>query len=189
MEKYQLSVKGLCSLFDQLLNARAVREQDLENRLAADTYVAALKRRRRSPRHYVFVPLPVYALDNLVEEGSVVDISEYGLRTVGLEVRKGERKELLIQADGYADIYPFQLEARCCWVNRDTDSGLCEAGFEITDANQGSLQQLRNLIGTLSLGASGTDFSSTVGPDRLALVEDMSDGAYPRDKTHLPTQL
>ncbi|MFH1113833.1 MAG: PilZ domain-containing protein [Pseudomonadota bacterium] len=177
MEKYQLSVKGLRSLFDQLLNAGAVPGRDLENRMAANAGATADKSLRRRPRHYMFVPLPVYALDNLAEEGSVVDISEQGLRTIGVEVRKGEYKELLIQADGYADIYPFQIEARCCWVNPDTDSGLTEAGFEITDTNQGSLQQLRTLIRTLCLGISGTDSPAAEGSGPPLFAEDMMDVA------------
>lgn len=152
MEKYQLSAKGLRSIFDKLVQANAMRDSELRDRMPLFQDTVDLDQKRQTPRHYLMVSLPVYSSNNLVEEGIVQDISEEGLQIVGLESEMGETKELLIQADEFADIYPFHFKARCRWSCKDIPTGLPLAGFEITSISDGSLSQLRNLIQVLSLG-------------------------------------
>ena len=162
MEKYQLSSKGLQSIFKKLLEANAVRDAELCHRMPLFQDTVDLDQKRQTPRHYLMVQLPVYSSNNLVEEGIVQDISEEGLQIVGLESETGDMKDLLIQADEFADIYPFNFKARCRWSCKDTRTGLPLTGFEIISISDGSLCQLRNLIQVLSLGdrqpLSGSDF-------------------------------
>jgi len=154
MDKYELSAKGLSSIFTKLLAAKALYENELRDRVPVSQDTVDLEQTRGVDRNYLFVTLPVYPVDNLVEEGAVLDISEKGLRVSGLDVRIGQGKELVVQADQYADILPFQLEACCRWITSNATTGEKVAGFEITSISDGSLEQLRNLIEQLSLSGA-----------------------------------
>ncbi len=150
-EKYRLSSQGLESIFVKLVEAKAVRESELDYRVQVADDGVGLDTQREITRNYVFVRLPVYGAENLTVEGQVRDITEKGLQVAGLSVIVGDCKTLVLQADDFADIHPFVLEAQCRWVRRQTDRQETSAGFEIVDFSEGSLQELRKLIQALTL--------------------------------------
>lgn len=150
MAKYSISSNALQIIFRKLLHANAVAEADLAGRLPGPETKVDFTKRRSVQRNYVFVRLPIYDMDNLINEGLVVDITETGLQISGMPSEKGETKGLLIQADYFADVYPFSFEAECQWVSEDED-GHVAAGFKITSISDGGLEELRKLIRMLAL--------------------------------------
>ncbi len=153
MHKYGLSPRGLASVFKKLLAAHIILEEELEGRIpvvAADT--VEVEKARAMSRNYPVVTLPVYDIDDITTDGQIMDITERGLQVLGLNALVGDRKSLLIQADDFADVYPFVFEAECRWVRSDPEIQAVVAGFEITNISDGGLQELRKLIPQLTLG-------------------------------------
>jgi hypothetical protein len=158
MEKYQISERSLQRILSQMLDAGALMEIELVGRLpvsepeqpasgATDTVGDVL---RRSARSYVMVRLPVYDLDDLTVEGYVEDVSETGLMVGGIRAAVGETKSLLIQADEFADVFPFTFDVECRWSELQND-GSCVAGFEITSISQVGKRELEKLVRLLGL--------------------------------------
>lgn len=157
MNKYQITSKGLHSVFVALLEAKAAIDGTCPRSNGSTPTAHDVKRDRRASRQYLMVHLPVYFGDNLAEEGMVLDMTEHGLQIVGLESKKGKTESILIQPDDFADIYPFQLDAECRWTGRNRTTGQPVAGFEIVGISEGSMKQLRRLVSVLSLGESETE--------------------------------
>jgi hypothetical protein len=158
MEKYQISERSLKKIFDKLRAAEALMEIELADRLPVSESLQAPsvvmpsggETLRRSARSYVMVKLPVYDLDDLTVEGYVEDISETGLMVGGIQAAAGETKSLLIQADEFADVYPFTFDVKCRW-SETQDDGTCEAGFEITSISKVGKVELKKLCQLLGL--------------------------------------
>lgn len=153
MEKYGLSQVGLNDLFRKLIAARAIAEGELDGRTSEEQEGPDSPiKTRREKRHYLVVPLPVYDLNNLTVEGYVIDIGRLGLKASGIPAEVGETKTFLIQADEFADVYPFTFDVHCRWVNSGAEEGEITAGYEITGISQLGLRELGKLIDLLALG-------------------------------------
>lgn len=150
MEKYNVSEKGLKSIFQKLIDAGSIEQSQLEERIPPDRLKTYGEKPRDLHRNYVFVKLPIYELENLLHEGQVVDITEGGLQILGIEAKVGEKKGFLIQADYFADVFPFSFEAECKWATQEKD-GRWRAGFKILSISDTGLEELRKLIRMLSL--------------------------------------
>jgi hypothetical protein len=150
MEKYKLSQQALKNIFRKLVDAGAILESELQERIPPERIPNYAKNNRGYQRNYVFVRLPVYDMENLLNEGQVVDISERGLQINGIPAKEGEQKGFLIQADYFADVFPFSFEAECEWASRGED-GQWNAGFRISKISEGGLEELQKLIRMLSL--------------------------------------
>jgi hypothetical protein len=150
MDKYNTSLDKLQNIFKQLLDAHAIEQRELEPLTSIPHLRINGGKRRRLHRNYVFVNLPIYDLKDLLNKGSVVDISEVGLQISGIPTKVGDTKELLVQADYFADVYPFVFEAQCQWVSKAED-GLLFSGFEITSITDGALEELRKLTRMLTI--------------------------------------
>ena len=148
--KYKVSVNSLHNLLRKLVNFKALQISEAQVLLSSIPEELAVKERRKEGRHYVFVPLPIYDVNNLLDEGQVMDLSEGGLRTSGLEAKIGEKREFLIQADYFAHVFPFCFEAECRWVSQ-TEEEPCFAGFQITSISEGGLVELRKIIRMLTI--------------------------------------
>ena len=148
--KYKVSVNSLHNLLRKLVNFKALQISEAQVLLSSIPEELAVKERRKEGRHYVFVPIPIYDVNNLLDEGQVMDLSEGGLRTSGLEAKIGEKREFLIQADYFAHVFPFCFEAECRWVSQ-TEEEPCFAGFQITSISEGGLVELRKIIRMLTI--------------------------------------
>jgi hypothetical protein len=153
MKKYQLSAHGLQGILEKLVNAEALLEIELAGREtpSAVTSVSSGSSLRDAARSYVMFRLPVYDLDDLTVEGHVHDISETGLLVMGLEAKVGDNKSLLIQADEFADVYPFTFDAVCRRVEKSEDEEEQTAAFEITSISEVGHVELRKLCQFLGL--------------------------------------
>jgi len=107
-------------------------------------------KRRQLHRSYVFVKLPIYDLENLLNKGTVVDITETGLQISGIPTKVGDIKDFLVQADCFADVYPFVLQAQCQWASKAEDGHLF-SGIKITSISEGALEELRKLTRMLTI--------------------------------------
>jgi len=79
----------------------------------------------------------------------VVDVSEKGLRISGIPVTVGSTKEFMVQADEFADVYPFVFEANCQWSTSENDQ--CLSGLRITKISDGGMAELRKLVDMLTV--------------------------------------
>jgi hypothetical protein len=149
-EKYRVSSEKLISVFKKLLDLEALQPAELESRPGWPPQSSKPQFIRSLPRQYVVFPLPVYDTDDLGEEGFVRDINEAGMQVTGIKAKVGEAKSLLIQADQFADVYPFVFDAACRWYETSEDQDT--AGFEITNITERSRNELQKLIHYLTLG-------------------------------------
>jgi hypothetical protein len=150
MDKYHVSLDKLHNIFKQLLDAHAIERSELEPLISIPHLRVNGGKRRRLHRGYVFVNLPIYDLENLLNKGTVVDISETGLQVSGIPTNVGDTKNLLVQADYFLDVYPFVFEGKCKWTSKAEDGNLL-SGFEITSITEGELEELRKITNLLAL--------------------------------------
>lgn len=108
--------------------------------------------RRRTPRSFLFVLVPVYDTSDPGAEGRLNDISEQGLQVAGIQSEPGKSKTLIVRADGFVDVSSFQVTADCRWAQIDDQSGECVAGFQITSISDADLEELKKLIQLTAFG-------------------------------------
>lgn len=152
MEKHQLSASGLKGIFDKLVHAELLLEIELAGRDLEHAEISGeFKAPKETPRSYMVFQLPLYDLDDLTVEGRVHDISEHDLMAVGITAQVGEVKRLLIQADEFADVYPFTFDAVC--RSAETQGGPDEltTTFEITSISEVGREELKKLCRLLGL--------------------------------------
>ncbi len=150
MIKYNVTAKALRNIMRTLVNGGALNEKEAQEILSQAEENLTVGERRKYPRYFVYVPLPIYDTEDLLAEGQVVDISEEGLRVKGIEAAPGDKKEFVVQPDYYGHVFPFSFEAECKWSSRD-GSGNPMAGFKITDISEGGREQIRKIIRLLAL--------------------------------------
>jgi len=150
IDKYNVSVNSLHNLLRKLVDIKVVQKSEVQALLSSVPGGIAYEERRKDPRYYLLVPLPIYDVNNLLEEGQVVDVSEGGLRITGLAAKVGEKREFLLQADHYAHVFPFCFEAVCRWASQ-TEEEPWFAGFQITSISEGGFVELRKIIRELTI--------------------------------------
>ncbi|MGC8906047.1 MAG: PilZ domain-containing protein [Desulfomonilaceae bacterium] len=150
MIKYNVTPNTLRNMLRTLVNGRAISEEEANSVIVQLEEGSSPKNRRKYPRYFVYVPLPIYDTDNLLTEGQVVDISEEGLRIRGIEAEPGDKKEFVVQPDYYGHVFPFSFEAECKWASKNA-AGEPIAGFKITDISDGGREQIRKIIRLLAL--------------------------------------
>jgi len=150
MHKYKLSLKGLRSTFDKLLEAKAIKPSEIFRRsiLSPDTSDLRVFPVRLLSRQPVGSPLPVYIYDEAWQEtkGLVNNISEAGIGIEGMEVKVDRVQVFVIPAGEVPGVGKIIFEAKCRWARRNKDSDVCESGYQITDISDESLAELRKLI-------------------------------------------
>jgi hypothetical protein len=154
MHKYKLSTKGLRSIFNKLLEAKAIRPAEIFRRsmLSPDTSDLRVFPVRLLSRQQIDSPLPVYVYDEAWQEtkGLVTNISESGIGIEGMEVKKDRVQVFIIPEGEVPGVGKIMFEARCRWAGRNAGSDVCECGYEITNISDQSLTELRNLIEVVS---------------------------------------
>ncbi len=158
MEKYKVSAKGLQSVFQKLLDRRAVKSEDIEGRSQPYVDTITLEQRQEHQRHYLPQPVPIYETRDTISiyerkdlhnKGRVNDITERGIGVVGIDANVGDTKAFVIVADEFVELDPFSFDAICRWVQLE-ESGEYSAGFEITKISARALTELQKLIERLT---------------------------------------
>jgi hypothetical protein len=150
IRKYNLSPNLMRNILVRIVVAKKLDETEVQNLYCGIDESLAVRDRRKDLRYYVYVPLPIYDVENLMEEGQVVDISEGGLRINGIQASQGEKREFVVQPDYFGNAFPFCFEATCRWSSQN-ESGEWVAGFEISTISDGGLEQLRQIVRMLAL--------------------------------------
>jgi hypothetical protein len=108
-------------------------------------------RMRAVRRGYPCIHLPIFDVDDPLNEGYVLDISERGVQVAGMQMEPHRKKTLVIQADKYWNILPFSFDAECKWCQPEAGDMPCMCGFEIITISPGDLLELQKVIQSLSL--------------------------------------
>jgi hypothetical protein len=151
MEKYSLSSKGLLSAFNKLIASKAMKEDELGERLPTFDETVDINHAREFPRCYMALGLPIYDKEDSEAEYDVVDLTEKGVQVGGIAAKVGDKKSLIIKAGGLDQrIKPCAFDAECRWVKEDSQQGSHIAGFEITDITDSDLEVLLHIIKLLT---------------------------------------
>ena len=154
MQKYQLTPKGLDTVFTRLLETQALTFSELQKRspaFDADSSYVPSSSFRSSPRDEIGFPLAVYDKKNPAARGIVTDISENGLGMRGMKIAVNEIRTLVVRADDLFQMEPIECEAICRWVKPSHDVRNYVGGFEIQCFLSGDLKTLQNLLQALTL--------------------------------------
>jgi hypothetical protein len=108
--------------------------------------------RRRTPRNFLFFPVPVYDASDPEAEGRLNDVSEHGLQVSGIRSNHGDVKKLIVAPEGLANINSFQLVAECRWAQAGSPGGECVAGYQIVSIDDPDLEELKKLIQSTAFG-------------------------------------
>ena len=154
MEKYGLTAVGLDNIFKKLVAAGVMTADEVNGGSPSDAgELEDVTARRTLPRNYMVVSIPIYEANDLLSEGTIIDINENGMKIQGIKAAEGEAKSLLVQGDEFHDVYPFVFDAVCRWTKTDETTGVTAAGFEIAAISDASLDELRKLISALSISS------------------------------------
>lgn len=154
MAKYQLSYTELRALYYQLfVSGRLLQQPPAEGILLRPEcrpkkieVLELSSSRREIDRYRLYFDIPVYERERPEVVGSLCDITESGLGVAGVEAEPDELKILVVEGDTFCDVAPFEVEARCCWIEKDDETEEVRAGFEITDISVYDRKQLDKLI-------------------------------------------
>ena len=152
MRKYGVSVKGLQGVFTKLVQAKAIMPEELFDRapvLAEDS--VTVESIRMDPREKLEITVRVNDAADPKQGGILRDLSPAGVGVRGIETRRGEIRNLVIEAGHMFPVDGFSFEAVCRWVKRRRSEGVVDAGIEITDISEEGKKQLQKIIRFLNL--------------------------------------
>jgi hypothetical protein len=150
IEKYGLDGQSLKTAYKRMVQIGAMTQSELHWRMAMLGSTINEEVRRRLPRNYLIVALPVFDATDYDIHGIINDISEQGLQVSGIRTEVGEVRSLLIDPEEFAKLQPIQFDAVVRWAKNNDQSGEYLAGFEITDMTDDALTKVRELIDLLS---------------------------------------
>ncbi len=132
MAKYRLTIKGLRTAFQQLVQRSALSKEELQDFKSLRD--SSIKELRQLPRYPMKSPIKIFDGGDPFKGGVVKDISEKGVCIQGISAQIGEVKNFIIRLGSLGASSSIVFEARCRWVKKGMTSGKTElAGFEITD--------------------------------------------------------
>jgi hypothetical protein len=147
MDKYQLTNRGLGTLFRSLVDAKLIGFSELLRRFPSRKDLPEMVAEfRTSPRHHLGISLPVHDAARAANQGVISDLSDAGVGVRGLEVQVDEIKTLVIPADEFFRVGPVIFQAMCTWFREKEEENAHAAGFKVVEVLKGSLKELRTLI-------------------------------------------
>ena len=160
MIKYNLTPRGLGTLFRNLVNAEVISFRELiriaSGQLNLPEMIAELRIRSRKQLEFL---LPISDSEQPENVGLVYDISDDGVGTRGLKADMHQIMTLLIPADDYFRVEPVVFKGVCRWVDAKKDRWESAAGFRVEKLLQGSLTELQGIIRSLHPGTTGPNDS------------------------------
>jgi hypothetical protein len=150
--KYDLSFEELPNVFEELVELDVTREAELMERSAFYDEPRNRLVTRKFPRRRLDLKLPVYDPDDPPLKGLLRDLSESGLRVASLRPDINLAKRLVIRADWFSGIRPFDVGVECKWIKtKERVRKYFVAGFEITSISSRCQEELRKLLSHASL--------------------------------------
>ncbi len=148
MEKYELSSKGLLSIFTKLIDAGIIKSHELQDRIPGALDTVDLSQLRTTARCYPAMTLRIYDVNDLEGEYFVGDISTQGILVMGIECEPGDTKSFIIRGEQINSSDALQFDAGCRWTEKDP---FIKAGFEIKIISDDDLIKLKELIQSTTL--------------------------------------
>lgn len=149
MKKYALSSDGLRRIFQRLIEANAMRVEELYGKSLPAHDTVSVEDMRELPRHYLAMSVDVYDSKRPEISGLLTNVTEKGIAVIGMSAGIGETKALVIYAGDFIEADPIDFEAECRWVSQEEGTGEPLAGFQITRISEKCLLALRTLIEAL----------------------------------------
>jgi len=149
MKKYALSADGLRTVFQTLMEAKAVRVEELYRTSPSVHDTVFVENMRELPRHHLAMSVDVYEFKRPEISGVLTDVTERGVGISGMSASIGQIKKLVIPVADFIEADSITFEAECRWADKDRETGEPLAGFEITKISEKCLKDLRRLIQSL----------------------------------------
>ncbi len=145
LTKYQFNAKSLRTIFQKLLEARAMSKDELNTHTSLyDGSTQGLRRHRRKPMVF---PLKIYDGGDPFKSGTVKDVSEKGVCIEGIDATVGDVKNFIIRFGSFGHSSTMVFEGKCRWIDKHPMTGrVASAGFEITYISSLDSGELRKLI-------------------------------------------
>ncbi|MFH1117202.1 MAG: PilZ domain-containing protein [Pseudomonadota bacterium] len=146
MEKFGLSPQGLQTVLKKLVHSRVLGIADLGLELYLRLEAVVPENIRTEERLRLEFEVSICDVDRPDTMGTIRDISEKGVGTIGIEAKVDEIKTLMVMGDVLGQISPFVFKARCRWSACSKVDGNRLAGFHIIRIPERDLLQLRRLV-------------------------------------------
>jgi hypothetical protein len=151
MEKYGLAAVDLKKAIKKLIDSQVIPITEVYHRQILYDSSVDSEPRRRLPRHYLALLLPIYEANDPSVRGWLTDISEEGIGIKGIKSDFGELRSFCIVPGKFSDTSQIQFEAECRWSEWWDEESECSAGFMITSITDPNLLALREFIRVLSI--------------------------------------
>lgn len=155
MEKHQLSSRMLQKIFRKLLNAKVISPAEIYDRTPFDDTTVDVDTISASLSGYTALATSVYEVSKPEILGTLLDVTEKELVTLGIDASFSETKQFVILAAKGSKIEPIILKAKCRWIKEDPNVGLHKAGFEISFMSAEHVKDLKKLIRAFALPVGG----------------------------------
>jgi hypothetical protein len=145
LAKYQFNAKSLRTIFQKLLQARAMSKDELN--MHKSLHDGATHGLRRFRRKSMVFPLKIYDGGDPFKSGTVKDVSEKGVCIEGIDTAIGDVKNFIVRFGAFGDSSTMVFEGKCRWVDKHPMTGrVSSAGFEITYISSLDSGELKKLI-------------------------------------------
>jgi len=147
MAKYQLSPAGLRKIFRIILDASIMNKEEIESLPGLYKVAPGTKGLRRYPRKRIDFPFWVYAGIDQHEAARILDISERGIKIIGMRIKPGDVGTFVARFGVPGAGQPVVFEAVCRWVDdTDKDTKQWVAGLEITRISSLDSRRLQDMV-------------------------------------------
>ena len=177
MKQHKLSRTQLKSILGQLERA-GMHVPELYGRSVLEHDSMSEDGIRRWPRYNVIPYVPVHDVKDPMIKGRLVDISEKGLGVAGISAAAQEVRKLIVLADQFFAIEPFQVQVVCRWCRKTGDERRWLSGFEIASVTERSFQRLRSLIDALTRAELATTTVEFSAFSEIPEVEEVQESAW-----------
>jgi hypothetical protein len=151
MEKYGLEAVELKKAIKKLVDSQIIPVSEVYHRRILYDSSLDSEPRRRLPRHYLALLLPIFESNAPSVRGWLTDISEEGIGLKGIRSDFGEIRLFSIAPGRFSDASEILFEAECRWSEWADEESECSAGFMITKITDPNLLALRDFIRVLSI--------------------------------------
>ncbi len=143
--------------------------------------------RRQQERYAVQFTLPVHEATKRQNKGTIVDVSEGGIRVQGLSVEPGDRKTLVIPAyHGFVTFDSIVVVAECRWIDTEGKPEEKNGGFKVIQLTPKNKLELAKLISTLLRAGEGLMERADIQGIKSPLDRGASDH---KERHQIPRQL
>ncbi len=147
MKRYGISAKGLSSLFRKLIEENYLQP---EHFYGASPTCHEIALEQDIPPRFLALSARVYEANTPGNNGFLTEINEKGLKVVGIQSKKGDRKTIRINPGGIIESDDIWMDVICVDSEVNAVENRPTASFQIRNISTESLEIFRRLIQALS---------------------------------------